>query len=257
VIFVSDVEERLRNLMDTISTLESQLERAKKERNAQVADLEMERTKLANDLKAALESKTVARNNYDNNSPNLHHYWEEKTSKTKEVKNLKNDIEGMRQRVFESSEALKLSEQKVQDLKIELQKNRSVEKKYNPNECSDELKRTKIQVVQLEDEILKLKEKVQELNVLSFESGSVKKDFQETQAALVTLDDDKQAMHIELNDLVSCLEKEKKVRNEITVQLESQATELTKLQDIGGLVEPLQAENLCLQEEIKKVERIA
>ena len=50
--------------------------------------------------------------------------------------------------------------------------------------------------------------------------------------------DDKQAMQLELNELVSSLVKEKEMQSQMTSQLESQEAELLELEDIKNRLEP-------------------
>lgn len=230
----------------TVTNLEKQLETLRKEHSEAVAKLEAENTKLSNDLKKAGKSEDESEGR-NPGSPGLHQYWEEKTSKTKEVTTLKEEIESMRQRVYESTEAGKLAEQQVLKLETELQKVRAESKDSSL---------TITRGVESDEQIIELKKKIEELNNLSIENENVKKELQEAQAALVTLDDDKQAMHDELNELVSSLEKEKELQNQMTSQLESQEVELAELQDIKNRLKPLEAEKLRLQDEVEKLKTI-
>jgi len=230
----------------TMKKLEKQLEALRKEHSEAVAKLEAENTKLSNDLKKAEKSEDESEGR-NPGSPGLHQYWEEKTSKTKEVTTLKEEVENMRQRVYESSEAGKLAEQQVLKLETELQKVRAESKNSSL---------TITRGVESDEQIIEFKKKIEELNNLSIENENVKKELQEAQAALVTLDDDKQAMHDELNDLVSSLEKEKELQNQMTTQLESQEVELAELQDIKNRLKPLEAEKLRLQDEVEKLKKI-
>lgn len=239
--------------VDTIKKLEMELESLRKENKEVVSKLEMEKTALLNDLEAAREAQPDVQTGENTDSPNLHRYWEEKTSKTKEVGQLKNEIESMRQRVHESAEAEKLAEQNVQDLKIQLQKYQSEEKDSGSNESFEELKLAKTRAVELEEEISRLNSKIEDLNNISVENEGVKNDLQEAQTALVALDDDKQAMNDELNGLVSSLEKEKDIRNQMTARLESQEKELSELQDIRSRFKLLEAEKLRLQDEVENL----
>ncbi len=229
-----------------VKTLEKELETLRKKHSETVAKLEAENTKLSNDLKSAITSEDDS-GGRNPSSPGLHQYWEEKTSKTKEVESLKGEIESMRQRVHESTEAGKLAEQKAHDLEIQLEKVRSEEKSSSF---------TSTGLPESEEQISKLKKKIEELNHLSIENKSVKKELEEAQAALVTLDDDKQAMHDELNELVSSLQKEKELQNQMTTQLETQEVELAELQDIKNRLKPLEAEKLRLQDEVEKLKKI-
>jgi chromosome segregation ATPase len=247
---VSDLEDQLYNSVETVNKLELQVESLRNEHNEAVAKLEMDKSKLSNDLKTARESEVGPQTDKNKDSPGLHRYWEEKTSKTKEVEILKNEIENLRQRVFESTEAGKLAEQKVQDLELQLEKCRSEEIDSDSNEFSEELKLAKSQVVESEEDVIILKRKIDELSV---ENESVRKELQEAQSSLVALDDDKQAMDDELNELVSSLDREKNIQNEMTAQLESQEVELVELQNIKSLLKPLEAEKLLLQDEVEKL----
>ena len=87
---VSNLEEQLFNSVDTIDKLKLQLEHLRKENIDTVAKLQMEKTELSNDIKTSREPEVEPQTDKDNDSPNLHRYWEEKTSKTKEVESTKN-----------------------------------------------------------------------------------------------------------------------------------------------------------------------
>jgi chromosome segregation ATPase len=245
----SDLEEQLYNSDDAVNKLELQLKSLRKEHNEAVVKLEMENVKLMNDLETA--RKTEVSLNMDNDSPDLHRYWEEKTSKTKELGSLKNEIENMRQRLYESSEAGKLAEKKARDSEIEVQKyllDNSVS-----NDQFEELKLAKIKAVESDEEISRLKVKIEDFDFMLVENKTVKKELQEAQTSLVALDDDKQAMHNKLNELVCSLQEEKDIQSAMTTQLESQELELAELQKIRSLVKPLEAEKYCLQKELYKL----
>jgi chromosome segregation ATPase len=194
----SDTKEIADN--DEVKKLELQLESLRKDHNEAVAKLEMENTKLAIDLKKARETEADSSMDKSQDSAGLHQYWEDRTNKTQEVDFLKKEIEKMRHRVSESSEAGKLAEQKVKTLESELKKYRRQETSSNSNELSEE-------------------------------NENVEKELQEARKTLVALDDDKQAMHETLNGLVSSLEKEKNVQLEMRAQLKSKEGELAELQE--------------------------
>jgi chromosome segregation ATPase len=247
---VSELEEQLHISVETVKKLELQVESLRNEHNEAVAKLEMDKSKLSNDLKAARGSEGE-QTDKKIDSPGLHRYWEEKTSKTKEVDTLKNEIENLRQRAHESTEAGRLAEQKVQDLKMQLEKSRSEEiDSSDSKKLSGELKLSKSRVVESEDDVILLKRKIDELSV---ENERVMKELEEAQSALVALDDDKRAMHDELNELVSSLDREKNIQNEMTAQLESQEVELAELQNMKSLLKPLEAEKILLQDEVERL----
>jgi len=248
---VWDLEEQLYNSVETVNKLELQVESLRNEHNEAVAKLEMDKSKLSNDLKTARGSEVGEQTDKNKDSPGLHRYWEEKTSKTKEVDTLKNEIENLRQRVHEGTEAGRLAEQKVQDLEIQLEKSRSEEiDSSDSKKLSGELKLAESQVVESNEDVIILRRKIDELSV---ENERVMKELEEAQSALVALDDDKRAMHDELNELVSSLDREKSSQNEMTAQLDSQEVELAELHNMKSLLKPLEAEKLLLQDEVERL----
>ena len=127
-------------------------------------------------------------------------------------------------------------------METELQVVRS--QKQNPNQATNS-----------EDEITKLKIKIEEMNILQIENESIKRELNEAKITMDALDDDKQAMKLELNELVSSLVKEKEIQNQMTSQLESQEAELLELEDVKNRLEPLEAEKLRLQREVEDLKK--
>ena len=242
---VSNLELQLYKSVETVKKLEIKLEALQKEHSEALTKLEAKNTELSNDLTTARE-KEVDSDGIKPNSPGIHQYWEEKTSKTKEVESLKEEIEIMRQRVYESTEAEKSAEQKVEDLETQLQEVRSKETDSNT---------AKIRAVKSDEQITEFKKTIEELNVLSIENESVKRELQEAQGTLVALDDDKQAMDDQLNELVSSLKKEKEIQNQMRSQLESQEVELVELHDIKSRLKPLEVEKLRLEDEVEELKK--
>lgn len=235
-----DLEKQLYDSLESIKILETKLEVLQNEHSEALTKLEAEKTQLSFDLGEARD-KQVAQTEENPGSP-LHRYWEEMTSKTVQVGALKEEITSIRQRLYESTEAGRLAEQKIQDLETELQVVRS--QKQNSN-----------QAINSEEEITKLKIKIEEMNILQIENESMKRELNEAKSTVETLDDDKQAMQLELNELVSSLVKEKEMQNQMTSQLESQEAELLELEDIKNRLEPLESEKLRLEREVEDLKR--
>ena len=188
---LSGLEEQLHESSETVKKLELQIDNLQKNHIKAIEKLENEKTQLSDNLKKLEETKEELQVDKDRDPAGLHRYWEEKTSKTKEVESLKDEIEKLRQRVHDSTEIGKCAEQKVKDLEHQLQNNRSKESDVDSTE----------QVVVLRRQIASMNEKIEKFDSLSAESEKVKKELEEAQNALIAMDDDKQAMHDEINDL--------------------------------------------------------
>jgi len=246
---ISDLEEELYNSVNTVNALELQLEELRKERDEMVVTHEADKAKLISDLGAAAAEKDEGLETAD-----LHKLWEQTTTKTKEVKSLKDEIENMRHRVQESTETARLAEQKVQELQKQLQDHESdaAAKDSDSNDLSEKLKLAQTQVVDSNKEIAMLTERIEELRSLSSENQHMQEQLQEAQIALISLDDEKQALHDELSELKLTLENERKeIQNEMETQLKLKETELAELQKVKDLISPLEAEKLRLEDEVK------
>jgi len=250
---IADLEEQLYNSVDMVNKLELQFEDLRKERDETIAALESDKAKSLCDFKNVMGVQDKNNDQDPEFSELYRRYrrWEENTCESKEVESLKAEIESINQRVNESTEAEKMAIEKVKHLEKQLQMHH-IEETMNSKDLPKELELALTQVTDLKEEIMLLEEKGKELEY--FSTDKIHKELQQSQIALLALGDEKEAMHDELMELISSLEKEKeKTDIEMKVQLERKDEELDELQKIKSRVKPLEAEKLILEGEVEKL----